>query len=82
MKTKIFKSYADFLKREDKRENGVSEDFAEKYTDFEEQNQTNTGCWNCYDCLNCYNCVNCYACDHCENCSSCYLCDACKNRYN
>ena len=82
MKTKIFESYEDFLNREDKNINGVSEEFAAKYPDFEEQNDTNTGCWNCYNCLNCYNCVNCYACESCSSCSSSYLCDAAKNRKN
>lgn len=68
MKTEIYKSYEDFLKRVDKKENGVSTDFAAKHPNFEEQNKTNTGCWNCYDCSWC---ENCYACDHCESCKSC-----------
>lgn len=47
MKTKIYKSYEDFLKREDKKENGVSEFFASENPDFENQNENNSGCWNC-----------------------------------
>ena len=59
MKTKIYKSYEDFMKREDKNINGVSEDFAAKYPDFETQNQSRKGCWNCYKCELCYFCESC-----------------------
>ncbi len=38
MKTQIFKSYEDFLMREDKSINGVSENFAAKHPDFEKKN--------------------------------------------
>lgn len=53
MKTKVYKSYADFLKRDDKRENGVSQEYALKHPDFEERNKTNTGRWNSYLCDYC-----------------------------
>ena len=69
MKTKVFKSYADFLNRKDKKINGVSEDFAAEHPDFEEANKTNVGCWNCYDCKNCYDCLSCYDCQNCVSCN-------------
>ena len=73
MKTKIFKSYENFLKREDKNINGVSEDFAAEHPDFEESNESKSGCWNCYDCKNC---------ESCNWCVSCELCNWCENREN
>ena len=77
MKTKICESYEDFLKREDKNTNGVSEDFAAKYPYFEEQNDTNIGCWNCFNCHYCEFCEyshNCMFCVSCVSCVSCYDC--------
>lgn len=55
MKTEIFKTYRDFLNREDKTLNGVSPEFAKKHPDYEKQNETNRGCWNCSDCSDCSN---------------------------
>ena len=69
MKTKIYKSYADFLMRENKEENGVSEEFAAEHPDFEMQNETNSGCWNCHACQNCYDCLSCYDCQNCVSCN-------------
>ena len=56
MKTEIFESYRAFLQREDKSVNGVSPRFAERFPNYAEMNETNTGCWNCYDCKYCKNC--------------------------
>ena len=56
MKTQIFKTYTDFLKRENKEINGVSELFATNNPDFELKNKTNKGCWCCYGCYDCYGC--------------------------
>lgn len=53
MKTEIFKSYLEFLRREDKTVNGVSPEFAEKHPDYEKQNATNKGCWDCSRCSGC-----------------------------
>jgi len=69
MKTQIFNSYAHFLNREDKTANGVSPEFAEKYPDFEAQNETNSGCWNCSDCRYCRYCSDCSDCRYCSYCS-------------
>ena len=48
--TKIYKNKAEFNKREDKKINGVSEDFARENPDYEKENISNIGCWNCYNC--------------------------------
>lgn len=61
MKTKIFRSYLDFLHREDLTINGVSHKFAKKHPNYIEDNMTNIGCWNCYKCIGCRyskNCIN------------------------
>ena len=43
MKTEIFKSYKAFMQREDKTTNGVSPRFAERFPNYAEMNETNTG---------------------------------------
>ena len=58
MKTRIYKTYSDFLDRTERLENGVSEDFAKEYPDFEKQNETNEACWNCSRCSRCSDCSN------------------------
>ena len=65
MKTEIFKTIEDFLKREDKDVNGVSEEFAKENPDYEKKNETNKACWNCSrssDCYSSYGCYGCYSC--------------------
>lgn len=57
METKIYKSYEDFEKRENKKTNGVSESFAKSHPDYKEQNKSNEGYWNCSYCYNCRVCV-------------------------
>jgi len=54
--TQIFKDYSDFIDREDKKINGVSEEFAKEYPDYEKQNATNEACWNCESCVSCVSC--------------------------
>jgi hypothetical protein len=54
--TQIFESYSAFLKREDKKVNGVDADFAKQYPDHEKQNESNEGCWNCSGCFDCSDC--------------------------
>ena len=56
MTTKIYASYSDFLKRENKSENGVSEEFAKNNPNFLEDNATNEACWNCSSCSYCSYC--------------------------
>lgn len=53
MKTEIFNSYFEFLKRIDKEVNGVSLGFAEDNIKWLEQNETNESCWNCRGCSGC-----------------------------
>ena len=59
MKTQIFPTYADFLKREDKAVNGVSPEFAKNHPDYEKQNETNQACWDCKACEACKACGRC-----------------------
>jgi len=86
MKTQVFKNYEEFLNRKDKKINGVSEDWMkiymsmyEKEYDYQKDNSTNVGCWDCIDCTNC---IGCDTCSKCENCNNCELCDSCNNCEN
>ncbi len=56
--TKIFKNYLEFLGREDEKNNGVSQDFAENYPGWEKENEDNEACWNCSRCSGCSRCSN------------------------
>lgn len=82
-KTEIFASYKLFMQRKDRTLNGVSPEFAEKYPDYEQQNESNMGCYNCIGCTRCRTCVECQFCDNCrsscKNCSGCVDCKSCKN---
>lgn len=69
MTTVIFKDFSDFTKRKDKTVNGVSEDFAKENTDFENDNATNKGCWNCTDCTRCKSCTDCEGCEYFIRCA-------------
>ncbi len=66
MKTEIYKSYEEFLEREDKELNGVSVGFSKNNQDYVKQNETNEGCWNCQGCYYCYDCSYC---SYCYDCS-------------
>lgn len=50
LKTKIFKNFAEFSKRENKDVNGVTTDFSKANPNYIKENKTNKGCWNCSDC--------------------------------
>lgn len=76
-KTRIFKSYEEFLDRSDKSINGVSIEFAIDNPEWEEMNITNTGCWNCYLCFDCYFCDSCKYCTYCRDCTLCVYCFSC-----
>ncbi len=71
MKTEIFESYDAFLNRKDKTANGVSTQFANKYPNWKEMNETNTGCWNCVECEDCSSCKECKTCQMCVECEMC-----------
>ena len=71
MITKIYKTYSEFLQRENKEENGVSASFAELNPTYEKQNETNKACWNCRDCSYCSGCSDCRDCSYCSYCSYC-----------
>ena len=62
MKTQIFKSYSEFKQRSDRSINGVDESFAKEHPNYEVDNSTNKGCWNCYECSECYDCDKSYGC--------------------
>jgi hypothetical protein len=78
MKTEIFETYEDFLKRDDKSVNGVSPKFAEKNPNYKADNKKNTGCWNCIECEGCEDCKYCKWCKDCEGCEGCDGCEGCK----
>ena len=80
MKTRVFKSFQDFLNRKDLEVNGVSEEFLNTYTDAIEDNESNISCWNCYGCRDCRNdqeCIRCVYCVECEGCIDCRYCSRC-----
>jgi len=60
--TKIYKNHAEFLERENKEENGVSESFVRINPEFEKMNESNRACWNCYGCSDCAVCSGCSGC--------------------
>ena len=62
--TKIFKSYSEFLTRADRKENGISEEFAAEFPNWLEMNETNEACWNCSDCSGCSGCSDCSDCSN------------------
>ena len=81
MVTKIYETYDEFLNRPESEidYNGVSPDFPKEYSNWEEMNKTNTGCWNCANCKDCNNCENCENCWNCDECLDCTKCDGCVN---
>lgn len=77
MKTEIFKTYSDFLNREDKKVNGVTKEFADVNEGWNEE-RDNEGCWNCCSgCSHCYGCSDCSRCSDCSGCSHCSDCFGC-----
>ena len=72
--TKIFKTYSEFLGRENKNDNGVSPEFAKENPEFAKENMTNEGCWDCSGCSGCAGCSGCYDCSGCYRCSRCSGC--------
>lgn len=81
MSTQVFSSYEAFLARKDQDVNGVSKAFAEKYPQYETENETNTACWNCNVCRDCTECVDCNACRDCVYCNSCRSCSGSQDLY-
>ncbi len=75
--TKIYKTWSEFNARENRLENGVSEQFAIDFPDYEKKNLTNEGCWNCSDCSDCSGCSRCSGCSGCSDCSGCSRCSRC-----
>ena len=77
MKTKIYSNYSEFLNRENRKENGVSKEFAELNPKFEAQNESNASSWNCSRCSRCSGCSDCFDCFDCFDCSGCFDCSRC-----
>lgn len=82
MKTRIYKSYAHFLKRKNKEDNGVSPEFAAQNPNFKQDNLSNKGCYDCSDCTDCHGCSGCHGCSDCSDCSGCYDCSGCHGCYD
>jgi len=84
MDYKIFNSYEEFLLREDKKQNGMSENFYKLHEEFLiiHTDNNNEGCWNCLNCVKCKDCVFCENCKLCENCTHCKECLKLKNERN
>jgi len=81
MTTKIFKKYEDFLNRENKKENGVTQEFADLNLGWDKESN-NEGCWNCSGCHGCHGCSRCSDCSgcyDCHGCSGCYGCSRCSD---
>lgn len=53
-RTQLFEKFSDFQNREDKTVNGFIAAQAKNFPDWEQDNATNVGCWNCRDCKNMY----------------------------
>ncbi len=77
METKIYPSYAAFLKRENQDSNGVSQTFADGNPAWEKMNKTNKACWSCSGCSDCLRCSGCSDCSDCSGCSDCLRCSGC-----
>ena len=86
MNVQIFKNYEEFLQRQDKTINGVSEEWLDDYgLTFDDIKLINCeGLWNCDNCegcINCENCFNCLNCTYCIKCIGCVDCTCCSNAY-
>lgn len=87
--TQVFESLQAFRRRRNKKINGVSRQHAIDNPNYEEDNATNVGCWNCKDCIDsigCYMCegcknteysYDCFRCIDCTNCEGCVMCEQC-----
>lgn len=73
---RVFKDYKDFLENKKIGENGVTQDFLNKFyggniNKAQADNKNNKNCFNCEYC-NCFNCDYCDYCDYCDNCNRLY----------
>lgn len=79
MKTRIYANFEDFKNRANKRENGVSAEFAEANPNYQQDNDTNTACYDCKCCSRCESCESCESCYNCKWCESLNACERCDN---
>jgi len=75
--TQIFTDLEAFKARDDKKINGVSPEHAATHLNWESDNATNNGCWNCSSCSYCSYCSYCSSCRSCSDCSYCSSCSDC-----
>lgn len=75
--TQIFNTYYEFCRRPDKSVNGVSPEFAASHSNWEADNASNVGCWNCSLCSFCVLCSSCVRCSDCKRCAQCSECRRC-----
>lgn len=73
--------------------NGCSQEFIDEQYDgdifaWQEDNNSNSGCYDCKECTDCENCTNCFCCKNCINsvncinstdCINCKDCNSCSN---
>ena len=79
---KIYKNFADYLRKRKDGENGCTQEFLNGYYDgdekaFENDNATNKECYNCFNCRDCRGCRGCAKCTDCSFCTSCKDCRDC-----
>ena len=80
--TKIFQNIEAFWSREDRTENGVSPEFAAANPNWEKDNDSNEGCWDCSGCFRCSDCSGCSDCSDCSGCFGCSDCSGCSGLQN
>jgi hypothetical protein len=68
-KLKIYKDYLDFLDREDKAENGCTQEWLNINKLTIEQVKDSL--------LDCFNCFSCYICNYCKRCNDYRYCEHC-----
>lgn len=60
---RVFKNYKDYLENKKSNENGITQDFLNKFY----HGNINQAQADSIYCFNCFNCNNCDYCIHCEN---------------
>ena len=86
VETLIFKDFVEYydLREDDDQLNGCDQSFLDYYYNGDyikwyEDNENNTGCWNCLRCDGCHYCDECIDCDNCGGCIECKKCKECYN---
>ena len=88
--TEIFENQEEFDARENKEDNGVTQDCLDllyngSLEEYEASNTDNTGCFNVVDCTNCTDCIECtnsselVKCEYATDCTNCEELVDCSN---